>query len=73
MASTDSINQEFQDISENYIISPESEPILKNALAVKIDVESSFTESEKDVLPYLKIKSTIDSHIAEIIKLCRKK
>ena len=72
MASTDSINQQFQDISENYIISSESEPILKNALAVRIDIENSFNESEKEVLPYLKIKTTIDSHIGEIIKRCRK-
>jgi hypothetical protein len=73
MTSKEKINHDFEEIAENYIIPSEIEPILKNAIDVRIDVENSFSESEKEVLPYLKIKSSIDSHIAEIIKRCQKR
>lgn len=73
MISEDSVNRSFEEIAENYTIPPEIEPVLKNALAVRFDIENSFTEPEKEVLPYLRIKSSIDSHIGGIINLCRKK
>ena len=69
----DSINRRLEEIAKNYLIPSEIRPILKNVLAVSIDTENSFSESEREVLPYLKIKSSIDSHIAKILKLCRKK
>ena len=67
---TDSQLSEFK---ENYIIPPEIESILKNALEVRADIANSFDESEKKRLPYTKIKSSIDSHIAGILQKCHKK
>jgi hypothetical protein len=67
------VDRYFEELSENYFIPPEIEPILKNALDVRSDVESSFDESEKENLPYTRVKKSIDSHIAAIVMRCRKK
>jgi hypothetical protein len=67
------VSRYFEEISENYFIPPEIEPILKNALDVRTDVESSFDELEKERLPYTRIKKSMDSHIAGIVMRCKKK
>jgi len=69
----DSINRELEEIAKHHLIPFEIRPILKNVLAVKIDVENSFSDAEKDVLPYLKIKSSIDSQTAKLLRLCQRK
>lgn len=68
-----SINYLFEEISQNYYVSPDVEPILKNALNVKLNIENAFDKSEKETPSYHKIISTIDSHIAAKINQCRKR
>lgn len=70
MKPSDIINNQFEEIAEHYIIPTAIEPILRNALTVREDIEDSYCESEKEEIPYLRLKKSIDLHIAGILSCC---
>ena len=70
MKSSDIISQRIKEIAKTYIIPTNIEPILRNALTVKLDFENSFKDSEKESISYQRVESSIDSHIAGILMNC---
>lgn len=70
MKASDIVNRLIEEISENYIIPTSIEPKLRAALTIREEIEGFYNESEKQEIPYRKIKQTIDSHIAGIITKC---
>ncbi|HVE56064.1 MAG TPA: hypothetical protein VNB22_04495 [Pyrinomonadaceae bacterium] len=68
-----SIVEELERIKVTRIIPPEIESVLADAIQIREKIENSFSESEKENIIYLRVKSTIDSHIGAIISHFPKK
>ena len=64
------IDRQLEAIKDNYIIPTNIEPILRNAISIRQEIEDSYEESEKEGIVYLRLKTSIDLHIAGIVSLC---
>ena len=70
MKPTDIINSQFNEIAENYIIPTNIEPILRNALAVRQELEDSFEDCEKEAVTYQRLKKSVVLLIAGSLTSC---
>jgi hypothetical protein len=71
--SPNKVTTQIEEIAEKFYIPPEIESALRNALTIKLEIENSFNESEKDKMTYQRIIKPLDLHVSGLIKKCAKK